>query len=517
MKNLGEVLSKSAKKFPLRTAIVFGRKKISYKKLDDLTNSIAAGLVVMGIKKQDRIAIFLDNCPEFIISYFSIFKAGAIAVPINYMFKIEEARFILEDSGAACLISSRASAGIAEELLVRVDNLKHIITTTKAKQEIPDLNGIKNQAPPGPKKELLPQANPHELAVILYTSGTTGHPKGAMLTHTNLISNATDCKHAIKTTHKDTFICLLPLFHSFAATVCMNLPILTGAKIVLMKSVWPFKRVIRAIRNNRVTVFAGIPSMYNLLKDTKLPKILHTPLIKLFNPVKLCISGAAALPVETFNAFEKKFRLPLLEGYGLTEASPVVSLNPLKGPRKAGSIGKPLSKNIELKIVDAHDNPVSYQETGELLVKGPNVMAGYYKKETASKEALKNGWLYTGDMAKSDQDGYFYIVGRKKEMVNVRGLNVYPREIEDLLYQNPKVKEAAVIGIPDPHKGEVPKAFVVIKDSQTVSEHEIIHYLRERLASYKIPKYVEFRQTLPKSTTGKILKRILEDEEKDKK
>jgi long-chain acyl-CoA synthetase len=248
----------------------------------------------------------------------------------------------------------------------------------------------------------------------------------------------------------------------------------------------------------------------------KLPRIFNSPLIKLFNPVKICISGAAALPVETFKGFEKKFRIPLLEGYGLTEASPVVTLNLLRGRRKAGSIGISLSKNIELKIVDDKDKALGSEKIGELLVKGHNVMQGYYKQEEASQEVLKDGWLYTGDMAKFDRDGYVYIVGRKKEMVNVRGLNVYPREIEEVLYQNSKIKEAAIIGIPDAHKGEVPKGFVVLKENEFATEHEIIQYLRERLAPYKIPKYIEFRTSLPKNTTGKILKRILKDEEEKK-
>jgi long-chain acyl-CoA synthetase len=248
----------------------------------------------------------------------------------------------------------------------------------------------------------------------------------------------------------------------------------------------------------------------------RLPKVFHSPLIKIFNPVKICISGAAALPVDTFRGFEKKFRIPLLEGYGLTEASPVVTLNPLKGQRKAGSIGVILSKNIELKIVDEKDKVLAPEQVGELLVRGPNVMQGYYKKEEASEEVLKDSWLYTGDMAKFDAEGYVYIVGRKKEMVNVRGLNVYPREIEEVLYQNPKIKEAAVIGIADEHKGEVPKGFVVLKDGEAAGEHEIIQYLRERLAPYKIPKYIEFRNNLPKNTTGKILKRFLQDEERQK-
>ena len=512
--NLGEVLNTNARIHHNRTAIAFGQKKISYKSLNEITNQIAAGLVELGIRKQDRIALFLDNCPEFVISYYAILKAGAVVVPINYMFKIEETKFILQDSQAVCLITSRAYLDMAEELRLRVDSLKYIIAVSCARNDTIDFNRIKRHNTDNLNRV---SCSLEDLAVILYTSGTTGFPKGAMLSHYNLISNADDSSKAIKATPSDALICILPLFHSFAATVCMNLPLLVGAKIVIMKSVRPFKRVIRAIRKNRVTVFVGVPSIYSILKNMKLPKIFHSPLIKLFNPVKFCISGAAALPVDTFIGFEKKFRIPLLEGYGLTEASPVVTLNPLKGKRKAGSIGITLSRNIELKIVDDKDNTLPPDKIGELLVKGPNVMRGYYKKEEANREVLKDGWLYTGDMAKFDREGYFYIVGRKKEMVNVRGLNVYPREIEEVLYQNPKVKEAAVIGIPDEHKGEVPKGFVVLKEDEGATEHEIIQYLRERLAPYKIPKYIEFRISLPKNTTGKILKRILKDEEEKNK
>jgi len=510
-KNLGELLKSSAQRYPHRAAIVFGQKKISYRILDELTDSLATGLMELGIRRQDKVALLLDNCPEFVLGYFSILKAAAVVVPINYMFKIEEAKFILQDSQAICLITSRIYADMAEELRLRVDCLKHIVTTTRIKDNIPDFGRIRKI---NPRSSLYGvSSDPNDLAVILYTSGTTGFPKGAMLSHYNLISNALDSSNAIKANYKDTVICILPLFHSFAATVCMNLPLLIGAKMVVMKSVRPFKRVIRAIRKNRVTIFVGIPSIYNILKDIKLPKIFNSPLIKFFNPVKICISGAAALSVETFKAFEKKFRIPLLEGYGLTEASPVVTLNPLKGKRKAGSIGIALSKNIELKLVDDKDNVLSQEKIGELLVKGPNVMQGYYKQEQANRQTLKDAWLYTGDMAKFDREGYVYIVGRKKEMVNVRGLNVYPREIEEVLYQNQKIKEAAVIGIADAHKGEVPKAFVVLKENESATEHEIIQELRERLAAYKIPKYVEFRTSLPKNTTGKILKRLLRDEE----
>ncbi len=511
--NLGELLSITAAKYPCRTAIVFGQKKINYKTLNELTECFAAGLLKLGIKKEDKVALFLDNCPHFIISYYAILKAGAIVVPINFMFKIEEAKFILEDSRANTIITSSPYVEMAEELRLRVDTLKNIITTAKIKDGLIDYNSIATQDTEILHK-ILRKAD--DVAVILYTSGTTGHPKGAMLTHYNLISNAQDSSTAITITPNDTFLCILPLFHSFAATVCMNLPLLIGAKIVIMKSVKPFRRVIRAIRKNRVTIFAAIPSIYNILKDMKLPGGLRGLLFKLFNPVRICISGAAALPVETLKEFEKKFHKPLIEGYGLTEASPVVTLNPLKKVRKPGSVGIPLSKNIELKIVDEAGNRRESEETGELLVKGPNVMRGYYRQEEATASTLKEGWLWTGDMAKFDSDGYVYIVGRKKEMVNVRGLNVYPREIEEVLYQNSKIKEAAIIGIPDIHKGEVPKGFVVLKEQEKATEHEIIQYLRERLASYKVPKYIEFRESLPKNTTGKILKRILKEEEDNK-
>ncbi|MDD4894557.1 MAG: long-chain fatty acid--CoA ligase [Candidatus Omnitrophica bacterium] len=504
--NLSELLSISAKKHPHRIAIVFGQKKISYETLNNLTSSLAAGLVDLGIKPQDKVALFLDNCPEFVISYYSILKAAAVVVPINYMFKAEEAKFILEDSRALCLVTSRPYLDMAEELRLRVDCLKHIITTT-------DFHKIKKD------KHHIPHTHkihPEDLAVILYTSGTTGHPKGAMLTHKNLISNAADSIQAITATRKDSYICILPLFHSFSATVCMNMPLLAGAKIVIMKSIRPFRRVIRSIRKHKVSVFVGVPSIFNILKDIKLPRVFHTPLIKLFNPVRVCISGAAALPTETFKGFERKFRIPLLEGYGLTEASPVVTLNPLRGIKKAGSIGIALSKNIDLKIVDNENRQLGHEQIGELLVKGPNIMKGYYGHKEATQETLKDGWLYTGDMAKMDGDGYIYIVGRKKEMVNVRGLNVYPREIEEVLYQNPKIKEAAVIGIPDVHKGEVPIGFVVLKDGENATTHEILQYLKERIAAYKIPKYIELREFLPKNTTGKILKRVLQDEKKNK-
>lgn len=507
--NLRDLLKESARLYPKRIALVFGQKRITYQDLDRFTDFFAVRLIHRGIEKLNRVALFLDNCPELIISYFAILKAGAVVIPINYMFKIEETGFILEDSQAVCLITSRSYLNMAEELRSKVKSLKQIISTASIR---PDNFDTKS-----PEQENLKTLNQRliaadELAAIVYTSGTTGHPKGAMLTHRNLISNAQDCSAAIRLTRKDAVICFLPLFHSFAAMVCMILPLYIGAKIVLMKSVRPFKRIIRSIRKNKITIFVGIPSVYNILKDIKFPGILNTPLIRLFNPVKVCISGAAALPVATLNAFEKKFRIPLLEGYGLTEASPVVTLNPAKGVRKPGSIGVALSPRIELKVIDEKGESLGPEQVGELIVRGPNVMQGYYRQEEATRETLKSGWLYTGDMVRFDQEGYFYVVGRKKEMINVRGLNVYPREIEEALSRHPKVKDSAVVGMPDIHKGEVPKGFIVLKDGEAATTQEILQYLRSHLAAYKIPKHLEFRESLPRSASGKILKQLLKEE-----
>jgi len=515
--NLAQMLKVSAAQHEKRTALIYGQRKVSYRSLDEQSDNLSASLIGdLKIEKGQRVALLLFNRPEFVISYFGILKAGAVIVPVNTMLKTDEIKYMLEDSGAIALITSPSFLYTAFELRTRVESLRNIILVSRKKtQETIDFHSLLDKKP---KNNRIGQIARDDTAVIMYTSGTTGRPKGAELTHYNLVSNAKSSSCAIKISVKDHFVCVLPLFHSFAATVCMLLPIFCGSKVTIFVSPRPFKRILRTIIRKRVTVFTGIPSMFNILKDAKLPRMLTAPLVsRIINPLRLCISGAAALPVDTLARFEKKFKVPLIEGYGLTEASPVVSLNPLKGMRKPGSIGLALP-DVQVRAVDKTDKEVPIGEVGELLVKGLNVMKGYLNQPQANIETLKNGWLYTGDLAKLDADGYIYIVGRKKEMVNVRGLNVYPKEIEDALYEHPLVKEAAVIRIPDKHKGEVPKAFVVLKEESQVTshksqndiEHELLSYLRERLASYKIPKYIEIRQFLPKNATGKILKRNMQ-------
>jgi len=503
--NLYQMLRINKDKFKYQTCLLFYNKKISYFTLYQQVIRLAQGLKNLGIKREDKVAIFLGNCPEFVISYFAIISLGAVAVPINNMLKEEELNFILRHSEAKILISSVVYIEIIKNATLKNPFLKYIIITDAV---LPDVLNfyeiIEHTLPLEEKAEIYPD----DVCSFLYTSGTTGEPKAVMLTHRNFLSNVRSCILAIHPTAKDNFICLLPMFHSFALTVCLFIPLSVGASITIIDHIRPFRKVIRNVIKKKVTIFVAIPSIYNVLAHIHIPLAFRERVLKMIGSVRLCISGAAALPVEVLEAFEEKFKIILLEGYGLTEASPVVSLNPLRGIRKPGSVGLPL-EDIEVKVVDEQGQKLKVDAVGELLVKGPNVMQGYFKDEIATQQSIKDGWLYTGDLAKIDSNGYIYIVDRKKDMINVRGLNVYPAEIEKVLARHPKIKECAVIGIKDRFKGEVPKAFVVLKENETLTQKEIIDYLRQHLALFKIPKYVEFRDDLPKTATGKIAKKLL--------
>ncbi len=500
---LTDMFYKSTSMFSNREAIVFGAKRISYKEVKEISGKFASALYREGIRKGDRVCLWLHNCPEFIYSYFAIISLGAIVVPINNLFKREEAKFIAENSQASIIIVSIDKVEDSKIILSRVSSLKHIICVSYC-----------NDASVEIFYKLIEEETPlfrggitaDCIAEIIYTSGTTGIPKGASLTHRNLLSNVKDCVDAIKVKPKDSFLCILPLFHSFASTVCMLLPFYRGARIVLMRTVKPFARVLRVVYRNRVTVFVGVPSIYNILAQMRMPWYKRFLAI-VINPVRIFISGAAPLSAEVLKKFEKKFKRPLLEGYGLTEASPVVSLN-LPRRRKLSSVGLPLP-SLKVRVVDDKGASLSTGKTGELLVKGPNVMKGYYGLQEETDKVIKEGWLYTGDLAFLDEEGYIYIRGRKKDMINVRGFNVYPREIEELLYKQPEVKEAACVGVRHPHRGEVPVAFVA---GDGINERSLLRYLRANLASYKVPVKIIKKDKLPKNTTGKILKRELKKE-----
>jgi long-chain acyl-CoA synthetase len=345
-----------------------------------------------------------------------------------------------------------------------------------------------------------PELDDEEIALILYTSGTTGKPKGAMLTHKNLYRNAKDAGDYLKLSHDDRVITALPMFHAFCLTVALNAPLLSGATMLIVPKFSP-KEIFRLAKEYSATVFAGVPTMYNFLfqyPDGN-PEDLQS--------FRLCISGGASLPVALLKSFEKKFNVVVSEGYGLSEASPVTCFNPLDRPRKPGSIGTSIL-NVKNKVVNELGEDAAVGEVGELIVQGPNVMKGYYKMPEETAAAIKNGWLYTGDLARMDEDGYLYIVDRKKDMIIVDGYNVYPREVEEVLYNHPDIVEAAVLGIPDPNQGEVVISYVVSKNAN-LTEEQLLEYCMVHLAKYKIPSSIEFIEELPKNTTGKILRRAL--------
>ncbi len=493
--SLAQLLDFSASQSPLRTAVYFNDQEITYDTLKVSSDRLSQGLVNLGVKKEN-VAILLHNGIEFIISYFSAVKASCAAVPINNMFKEEEIEYILDDSKATVVISSVEFLSVLISIKAKSASLKYIILTDALTPETLNFYEIIERSP-GKKNSII--LSPDDIATILYTSGTTGRPKGAMLTHKNLLSNVSSCLNAVDVSGKDNFICLLPMFHSFAWTVCVLMPLYIGAGLTVVDSLRPFRKLIRNVVRKKVTVFIGIPSIFHILSQIQIPAVFTARVLRMIDPLRFCISGAAALPKEVLSEFQAKFKVPLLEGYGLTEASPVVSLNPLKGKQKPQSVGVPL-RGVEVKIED-----------GELLVKGLNVMKGYFNDPDATNEAIKDGWLYTGDIAKIDEDGYIYIVDRKKEMINVRGLNVYPKEVENILLGYPNIKEVAVVKYFDKNKGEVPRAFVVLNDPKTqFMPREAIKFCRQHLAEFKIPKTFEVVNKLPKNTLGKVLKKDLE-------
>ncbi len=338
--------------------------------------------------------------------------------------------------------------------------------------------------------------NESDLAVIIYTCGTTGKPKGAMLSHGNLLHNVNSCRIVLESVPDDCFAVILPMFHTYMMTVGIFLPFTIGGSIVLVKSLHPPRAMLQEIFSRRATILPAVPTFYRMLLGAQLPMPL---------PIRIFISGSAPLPMQTLKEFEEKFKVPLIEGYGLSEASPVVSKNPLHGVRKAGSIGIPIA-NVEMSVQDESGKMLGANETGEICVRGGNVMQGYWNQPEETKKVFRDGWLLTGDVGHRDADGYYYITDRKKDMLLVNGINVYPREIEEVIYHFPGVKEAAVIGVPDARRGEQPVAFVAATEGQTLDEKALLQFIRSKLADYKVPKQIIILPALPKNATGKILK-----------
>jgi len=484
---LSDLLSERAREFPKRICIKFEKRRLTYAEIDRAVSLVAGGLKQIGLVSEERAAILMENCPEYIISYFSILRAGGIAVPVNTFLTPDELSYILSDCNCKILIYSKNFSPHIEKVKKNIPDLKALTFNEIDRQMTEPYTG-----------------NEDEIAVLLYTSGTTGFPKGAMLTHRNLISNAEACNRAMHLSHKDRVLLFLPLFHSFSFTVCVILPIYTGITIVLLPSVKPFSRIIKSIFRDRITLFVAVPTVYNILAKIRLPFILKYIFRFLMN-IRICVSGAAALPESTLHAFEGRFKVPLIEGYGLTEASPVVSVNPADGTRKPNSVGLPLP-GVEAAIIGEDGKRLPTGEVGELIVRGPNIMKGYFHREDETKAVLKDGWLYTGDMARIDEDGYIFIVDRKKDLIIVDGMNIYPREVEDIVIKHPSVEECAMVGIPDGRGSELPILFIKKKENTLLNEDEIRSHLKGKIAQFKIPKRIIFVEDFPKTATGKIKK-----------
>ncbi|OEH92410.1 fatty acid--CoA ligase family protein [Bacillus solimangrovi] len=506
--NLCEQFHLAAEKNPNKDAYVFQGMKGTYKELQQQINAFAASLMESGIKKGDHIGLISANTPQFVISLYGALQAGAVVIPINPIYTAEEIGYILNNGDAKAVISIDKLMPMFDKIDAKLPNVENYIVLETGKMDYSQFL-IRDKMKPFSiclqtvvNSGSFPKLSQEDLAVILYTSGTTGKPKGAMLTHGNVYSNAIDVADYLSINENDTVVNVLPMFHVFCLTVALNAPLISGGTLLILPRFSP-EEVFATVLENKATVFAGVPTMYNFLLQYAKSSEAD------FSSIRLCISGGASMPVALLNSFEQKFDVRISEGFGMSEASPVTCFNPLDRPRKAGSVGMSI-RNVFNKVVDPEGNEVPVGEVGELVVQGPNVMKGYYKMPEETAMTLKDGWLYTGDMARMDDEGYFYIVDRKKDMVIVGGYNVYPREVEEILYGHPEVIEAAVIGIPDPNYGEAVKAFVVVKD-KTLTEESFKEYCAAHLAKYKVPSEIEFLEELPKNTTGKILRRSLRE------
>ncbi len=528
---LQHLLDDTAARVPDRPAVTFFGRTLTYRALRDLSDRFAAGLQRLGFRPGDRLALHLPNCPQFVIAYYGTLKAGGVVAPCNPLYTAREVAGQLADCGAAWAVTldlvldrvmqARAGSALVRVVVTRIHEFFPPVLRTlyplRARRHgqwpaIPADAAVVRFADllAGPPLRHPAGQAPDDVAVLLYTGGTTGTPKGAVLTHANLVANA----HQVVAWspsppgERTTVLGVLPLFHAYGMTVVMNASLLRAGCMVLLPRFEP-DAVLQAIARSRPHHLPGVPTLYNAL--------LAHPRLGRFDlrSVRVCISGAAPLPAEVQVRFERATGGTLVEGYGLTEASPVTHVTPLAGLRKPGSIGIPVP-DTDARIVDADTGRrvLSPDEVGELVVRGPQVMRGYWNRPAETAAALRDGWLYTGDLARMDADGFFYIVDRKKEMLITSGFNVYPREVEEVLHAHPAVLEAALVGVPDPHRGQVGKAFVVLRPGARATAEDVLAHCRQHLAPFKVPVAVEFRDSLPKSPIGKVLRRVLAEEER---
>jgi long-chain acyl-CoA synthetase len=503
--NLASILRNSAHKYPKKPCLIVGDTVINYETAHAYAQRFATALTRLGVKRGQHVALMLPNVPQFTIAYYAAHYIGAPVVPLNVLLTPEEIAYHLDDSDAVALVVWEGFYDQAKAGFDRADECKQLIVVKQAPTDITAPEGVHNftalVASSEPTHE--PVATmPDDTAVVLYTSGTTGKPKGAELTHFNMFYNAEYCATRLMPVQEDSVaLVVLPLFHSYGQTCIQNATLRGGGSLVLLPRFEPGP-AFQLMQKYDVNTFAGVPTMYFAL--------LHYAEAKNFKlKLRMCSSGGAAMPVEVMRAFDEKYGVNILEGYGLSETSPVACFNTLDRPKKPGSIGVPL-EGVEFKLVDAEGKTILDPNVpGEICIKGHNVMKGYYKRPEATAEAIRDGWFSTGDVAHRDEDGFYFIVDRKKDMIIRGGFNVYPREIEEVLYGHPAIGEAAVIGVKHESHGEEVKAVVAFKVGQSATSEQIIAYCKERLAAYKYPRIIEVRETLPKTATGKILKREL--------
>ncbi len=526
---LHQILEESARRYPRLTALLFFGRRLTYGELDALVTRFAAGLQRLGVRRGTPVSLHLPNCPQFVIAYYGILKAGGVAVPHNPLYTEREIEYQLRDAGVEVAVTLTQFHPRVAAAAQRV-GVRHVIYTPIHRYMPPHLRllyplkarregqwvEVRPAAGVVPFDALLaegrPQpvtASPDDPALYQYTGGTTGVPKAAVLTHRNLVANLLQAvawygggEHA-----GERAMAVLPFFHIYGMTSVLNFSVRLGMAIILVPRFDP-EMVLHAVARWRPTVFHGVPTMYAALLNH--PRLARTDM----RSIRTCISGAMGLPQEVQRRWEAATGGRLVEGYGLTEASPITHCTPVYGHRRSGSIGVPFP-DTDARVVDPESGRVLPPgEAGELVVRGPQVMRGYLNRPEETATALRDGWLFTGDIARLDEDGYFYIVDRKKEMINVGGLKVFPREVEEVLYEHAAVREAAVIPVPDPLKGEVVKAYVALKAGATATADELIAFCRQRLAPHKVPRAVEFRDSLPKTLIGKILRRALVEEER---
>jgi long-chain acyl-CoA synthetase len=489
---LASIISKSAARDPRRVALKLDGLELSYAQLDEATTRLAGWLEGRGVASGERVAIMLPNLPYFAVCYYGVLCAGGVVVPVNVLLKRSEVAFQLRDSGAKLLFAWEGFAHEAEAGARDAGPECVLVAPGKFEQSL---------AAAGPRRGLI-DGEPDDTAVILYTSGTTGTPKGAELTHRSLLRNCEIVREAFALGADAVTLGALPLFHSFGQTCALNATIAGGGTLTLIPH-FDAGKALEVIQRDRVNLFEGVPTMYAAM--------LHHPERERFDTstLTLCISGGSAMPVELLRGFEDAFACKVLEGYGLSETSPVASFNPGDRERKPGSIGLPIEE-VEMKVVDDAGNDVPDGNVGEIVIRGHNLMKGYWNQPDATAEAIRDGWFHTGDLARIDEDGYFFIVDRKKDVIIRGGYNVYPRELEEILYQHPGVREAAVVGIPHHLYGEEIGAAVALKDGATPTPEELRAYVKERVAPYKYPRHIWLVDELPKGPTGKILKRQIQ-------